>query len=285
MINYYRTGDGIDMYYKEEIEITEDDRIIIEKLCELLAQSKIDSYFYTHDQDFYLQLKVFRDEFNEAYDKGFSRYFISKNFYRWVTNNTVYKFTALLEALFKGLLEKFKDVNEDGVLTYKNCRCYRSYNVVTQSEEMAETTQEVNYRILQPEEVKLYENGMLQIEDNVVQTLECFHIKVEQQQEKVDSKKKKELIEQLRTLIYQRMCILLESNLKRANCVEVIQYRLILGILIAVIDKGFKPRFKKEVYESYEVARGVTVTMRSEFDYFKGVYSEFRHGNRNLIRL
>lgn len=284
MINYYRTGDGIDMYYKEEIEITEDDRIIIEKLCELLAQSKIDSYFYTHDQDFYLQLKVFRDEFNEAYDKGFSRYFISKNFYRWVTNNTVYKFTALLEALFKGLLEKFKDVNEDGVLTYKNCRCYRSYNVVTQSEEMAETTQEVNSRILDLQEVKLYENDELIIEDNLIQVMPCFHIKVESAH-KVDSKKKKELIQEIRTLVYHRMCTLLEANFKRANCVEIIQYRLILASLVRVIDASFKPRFKTEHYDSFEVAKNVTVNLKSEFDCFKARYAEFKHYKKNLIRL
>ena len=275
------------MYIKEEIEITKEDEVIIDKLAELLCLSeKIDGYFYTHDQEFFVQMGLFTNsEFEEAFDKGFAKYFIHKHFYKWVTNNTVYKFTALLEALFKGLLEKFKDVNEDGVLTYKNCRCYRSYNIATQSEEMAETTQEVNSRILDLQEVKLYENDELIIEDNLIQVMPCFHIKVVEQQEKVDAIIKKELIQEIRTLVYHRMCTLLEANFKRANCVEIIQYRLILASLVRVIDASFKPRFKTEHYDSFEVAKNVTVNLKSEFDCFKARYAEFKHYKKNLIRL
>ena len=272
------------MYFKEEIKITDEDKVIIDKLGELLCLTKIDGYFYTHDQEFFLQMGLFTNsEFEEAYDKGFAKYFIHKNYYRWVTNNTVYKFTTLLEALFKGLLQQFKDVNEDGVLTYKNCRCYRSYHIVTQSEEQAETTQEVNSKILQPEEVKLFENGMLEIENNIIQVLECFHIKV-QSADKVDSKKKK-LIKEIRTLIYQRMCSLLEPKFIRANAVEIIQYRLILASLLRVIDASFKPSFKSENYDRFEVARGVTVDLKSEFNYFKALYVDFKHYKKNLIKL
>ena len=271
------------MYIKEEIEITQEDMVIIEKLGELLCLSAIDDYFYVHDQDFYLQLKLFTEEFDEAYESSLIKYFIHKNYYKWVTNNVINKFTGLLESLFEGLLEQFKE-DADGVLAYKNCKAYRTYHIVTQSEEQAETTHDVSSRILQLNEVKAYENDELEIQDNVVQTLECFHIKVEQQ-EKVDAIIKKELIQELRVLIYKRICALLEANFKRSNCVEVIQYHLILGVLIGVINEGFKPRFKKEVYERFEVAKNVTVDLKSEFDYFKGVYAEFRQWKKNLIRL
>ena len=270
------------MYYKKEIEITEDDKVIIEKLGELLCLSKIDDYFYMNDQEFFAQLKLFTSEFEEAYDKGFGRYFSDKYYYKWTRNNAVYKFTALLEALFKGLLEQFNE-DADGNLTYKNCRAYRTYNIVTQSEEQAESTHDVSSRILDLNEVKAYENGMLEIEDNLIQTLECFYIKVEQ--EKVDGIIKKELIKELRTLIYQRMCDLLEANFKRSNCVEAIQYRLMLGILIGVIDKGFTPQFKKEHYERYEVAKNVTVELKSEFKHFSAVYAKLRHYKKSLIRI
>ena len=272
------------MYFKEEIEITDEDKVIITKLGELLCLSKIDGYFYVNDQDFFVQMGLFRSEFEEAYDKGFGRYFIHKNYYRWVTSNVINKFTALLEALFKGLLEQFNDEDANGVLTYNNCRAYRTYNLITQSEDQAETTHDVSSRILELNEVKAYENDELEIEDNLIQVMDCYCIRVEQQ-EKVDSKKKKELIEQLRVLIYQRMCILLEMNLKRANCVEAIQYQLMLGTLIGVIDASFEPRFKKEVYERFEVARGVTVDLKSEFNYMKARYAEFKHYKKNLIRL
>ena len=270
------------MYIKEEIKITDEDKVIITKLGELLCLTTIDDYFYD-GLEFFSQLKVFTDEFVEAYDKGFAKYFIHKNYYRWVTSNTINKFTGLLQALYRGLLEQFNE-DADGVLTYKNCMAYRTYNIVTQSEEQAETTQEVNSRILELEEVKPYENDMLEIQDNLVQTLECFHIKVDQQ-EKVDENVRKELVKELRVLIYKRMCALLESNFKRANCVEIIQYRLMLGILICVIDESFNPRFKKEAYERFNVAKNVTVTLKSEFDYFKGVYCELKHYNKSLIRL
>ena len=273
------------MYIKEEIKITDEDKVIITKLGELLCLTTIDDYFYD-GLEFFSQLKVFTDEFVEAYDKGFAKYFIHKNYYRWVTSNTINKFTGLLEALFKGLLEQFdKDVNVNGILTYKNCMAYRTYNIVTQSEEQAESdTHDVTSRILELDEVKLYENGMLEIEDDVVQTLQCVYIKVESA-DKVDSKTKKELVKELRVLIYKRMCALLEANFKRANCVEIIQYRLILGILIGVIDESFNPRFKKEAYERFNVAKDVSVTLKSEFDYFKGVYCELKHYNKSLIRL
>ena len=275
------------MFFKEEIEIKEDDKVIIDKLLELLCLTTIDDYFYTHDQEFFVQIGLFTNtEFEEAYNKGFSRYFSDKYFYRWVRNNTICKFTALLEALFKGLLERF-DEDEVGNLTYKNCRGYRTYHIVTQSEEQAETTQEVNSRILDLEEVRLYEKGMLEFEDNVVQVLECFHIKTESVEsvDKVDSKKKKELIREIRTMIYQRMCDLLEANFKRANCVEVIQYRLILGILIGVIDKEFKPIFKEECYSMFQVAKNVTVSMESEFKCFKARYVDLKHYKKSLIKL
>ena len=273
------------MYIKDEIDITKDDRIIITKLGELLCLSKIDDYFYD-GLEFFSQLKVFTDEFVEAYDKGFAKYFIHKNYYRWVTSNTINKFTGLLEALFKGLLEQFdKDVNVNGILTYKNCMAYRTYNIVTQSEEQAESdTHDVTSRILELDEVKLYENGMLEIEDDVVQTLQCVYIKVESA-DKVDAKVRKELVKELRVLIYKKMCALLEANFKRANCVEVIQYRLMLAILICVIDKGFEPRFKSECYDPYEVARGVNVSLKPEFNYFKATYAELRHYKKSLIRL
>ena len=272
------------MYYKEEIEITKEDEVIIDKLGELLCLTTIDDYFYD-GLEFFSQLKVFTDEFVEAYDKGFAKYFIHKNYYRWVTSNTINKFTGLLQALFEGLLGQFnEDADVNGILTYKNCKAYRTYTIVTQSEEQAETTQEVNSRILELEEVKPYENDMLEIEDDVVQTLQCVYIKVESA-DKVDSKTKKELVKELRVLIYKRMCALLEANFKRANCVEIIQYRLILGILICVIDESFNPRFKKEAYERFNVAKNVTVTLKSEFDYFKGVYCELRHYKKSLIRL
>ena len=273
------------MFFKEEIEIKEDDKVIIDKLLELLCLTTIDDYFYTHDQEFFVQIGLFTNtEFEEAYNKGFSRYFSDKYFYRWVRNNTICKFTALLEALFKGLLERF-DEDEVGNLTYKNCKSYRTYHVVTQSIEQAETTQEVNSRILDLEEVKLYENGMLEFEDNLIQVMPCFHIKALQQQEKVDSKKKKELIQEIRVLIYKRMCDLLEAQFKRANCVEEIQYRLMLGILICVIDKGFEPQFKKENYERFQVAKNVTVDLMSEFNHFSAVYANLRHYKKSLIRL
>ena len=163
-------------------------------------------------------------------------------------------------------------------------KAYRTYTIVTQSEEQAETTHEVNSRILDLEQVRLYENGMLEIEDNLIQVMPCFHIKVDQQ-EKVDENVRKELIKELRVLIYKRMCSLLESNFKRANCVEVIQYRLMLAILICVIDKGFEPRFKSECYDSYEVARGINVSLKPEFNYFKATYAELRHYKKSLIRL
>ena len=273
------------MYYKEEIEITKEDEVIITKLGELLCLTTIDDYFYD-GLEFFSQLKVFTDEFVEAYDKGFAKYFIHKNFYKWTTSNTINKFTGLLQALFEGLLGQFdKDVNVNGILTYKNCMAYRTYNIVTQSEEQAESdTHDVTSRILELDEVKLYENGMLEIEDDVVQTLQCVYIKVESA-DKVDSKTKKELVKELRVLIYKRMCALLEANFKRANCVEIIQYRLILGILIGVIDESFNPRFKKEAYERFNVAKDVSVDLKSEFDYFKGVYVEFTHYNKSLIRL
>ena len=268
--------------FKEEIKITEEDKLIIEKLGELLSLTKIDDYFYLGDLEFFAQLKLFTSEFDEAYECGFGLYFSDKYYYRWVRNNVINKFTGLLEALFKGLLEQFEDA--DGNLTYKNCKGYRTYHIISQSEEQAETTQEVNSRILELNEVKLYENGMLEIEDNVIQALECFYIKVEQQ-EKVDDIIKKELIREIRTLIYKRMCDLLEVNFKRANCVEEIQYKLMLGILIGVIDKGFEPRFKSEVYDRYEVAKNVTVDMKSEFNYFKARYVQLRHYKKSLIRL
>ena len=272
------------MYFKEEIEITKDDMVIIERLAELLSLSQIDDCFYTHDQDFYLQLKLFPDGFTEAYNKGFGRYFSDRYFYRWVRTNTLNRFTGLLESLFKGLLEQFENT-EDGILTYKNCKAYRTYNIVTQSEQQAESdTHEVNSRILTLEEVHLYKKGMLEFEDNIIQVLECFHIKVESA-DKVDSKKKKELIQEIRVLIYKRMCTLLEANFERANCVEEIQYRLMLAVLICVIDKGFEPRFKSEKYDSFIVAKGVTVNLQSEFNYFKGVYVDFRHYKKSLIRL
>ena len=275
------------MYFKEEIKITDEDKVIIAKLGELLCLSKTDGYFYVNDQDFFVQMGLFRSEFEEAYDKGFCKYFIHKNYYRWVTSNVINKFTGLLEALFKGLLEQFKeDENTDGILTYKNCIiAYRTYNIVTQSEQQAESdTHDVSSRILTLDEIKAYENNQLEIKDNIIQSLGCYCIRVEQQ-EKVDSKKKKKLIEQLRVLIYQRMCILLEMNFKRANCVEAIQYQLMLGTLIGVIDASFEPRFKKEVYERFEVARGVTVDLKSEFNYMKARYAEFKHYKKNLIRL
>ena len=274
------------MYYKEEIEITNNDRIIIEKLCELLAQSKIDDYFYVHDLEFFVQMGLFTNsEFEEAYDKGFCKYFSDKHYYRWVRNNVIYKFTALLEALFKGLLQQFENADEDGVLTYKNCRAYRTYHIATQSIEQAETTHDVSSRILTLEEAKRYETDELELEDNVVQVLECFHIKVESS-DKVDSKKKKELIEQLRVLIYQRMCALLEANFKRANCVEIIQYRLLLAVLTGTIDKSFEPRFKKENnYERFNVSRDVSVELRSEFDYFKARYLDLVHYKKSLIKM
>ena len=266
------------MYYKEEIEITNNDRIIIEKLGELLAQSKIDDYFYTHDQEFFVKMGLFTNsEFEEAYDKGFGRHFSDKHYYRWVRNNVIYKFTALLEALFKGLLEQFENANEDGVLTYKNCRAYRTYTIVTQSIEQAETTHDVSSRILTLEEAKRYETDELELEDNVVQVMPCFHIKTTESADKVDSKKKKELIEEIRVLVYQKMCSLLTKNFQRANCVEEIQYRLMLGVLIGVVNKGFKPRWKKENYDSYEVAKQVRVNMRSEFNYFEALYKDLVH--------
>ena len=275
------------MYYKEEIEITKEDEVIITKLGELLSMSQIDNCFFVHDQEFFTQLEVFPDGFTEAYTKGFTRFFSDKWYYRWVRNNSICKFTSLLEALFKGLLDRF-DEDEVGNLTYKNCRAYRTYHIVTQSEEQAETTQEVNSKILELDEVRLYENGMLEFEDNVVQVLECFHIKTEsiESADKVDSKKKKkELIREIRTMIYQRMCDLLEANFKRANCVEVIQYRLILGILIGVIDKEFKPIFKEECYSMFQVAKNVTVSMESEFKCFKARYVDFKHYKKSLIKL
>ena len=276
------------MYFKEEIEITEEDRIIIEKLGKLVCLSeKIDGYFYLHDQEFFVQLKLFTSEFNEAYDKGFARYFSDEYYYRWVRNNVISKFTALLEALFKGLLEQFEDVDANGVLTYKNCKGYRTYHIISQSEEQAETTHDVSSRILELNEVELYENGMLEIEDTIVQVMECFHIKVESTEsaDKVDSKKKKELIQEIRVLIYKRMCALLTENFKRSNCVEEIQYRLMLSILIGVINQSFKPQFKKESYDKYEVAKNVSVELKSEFAYFSGVYAKLRHYKKSLIRL
>ena len=270
------------MYIKEEIKITDEDKVIITKLGELLCLTTIDDYFYD-GLEFFSQLKVFTDEFNEAYDKGFAKYFIHKNFYRWVTSNVINKFTALLQALFEGLLGQFNE-DADGVLTYKNCKAYRTYTIVTQSEEQAETTHEVTSRILELEEAHLYENNMLEIQDNLIQVMPCFHIKVDQQ-EKVDAKVRKELVKELRVLVYKRMCSLLESNFKRANCVEVIQYRLMLAILICVIDKGFEPRFKSECYDSYEVARGINVSLKPEFNYFKATYAELRHYKKSLIRL
>ena len=269
--------------FKEEIKITEEDKLIIEKLGELLCLTKIDDYFYVGDLEFFAQLKLFTSEFEEAYDCGMSKYFSQKNYYKWVRNNVINKFTGLLEALFKGLLQHFNE-DEDGVLSYKNCRAYRTFNLVTQSEEQAESdTHDVTSRILQLNEVQAYENGMLEIEDNLIQTLECFYIKVEQ--EKVDAIIKKELIKELRVLIYKRMCDLLEANFKRSSCVEAIQYRLMLGILIGVIDKGFTPQFKKEAYENYEVAKNVRVDMKSEFKHFSGVYAKLRHYKKSLIRL
>ena len=257
--------------------------MIITKLGELLCLTTIDDYFYD-GLEFFSQLKVFTDEFVEAYDKGFAKYFIHKNFYKWTTSNTINKFTALLQALFEGLLGQFNE-DADGVLTYKNCKAYRTYTIVTQSEEQAETTHEVNSRILTLEEAHLYENDMLEIEDNLIQTLECFHIKVVESADKVDEKVRKELVKELRVLIYKKMCALLEANFKRANCVEVIQYRLMLAILICVIDKGFEPRFKSECYDSYEVARGINVSLKPEFNYFKATYAELRHYKKSLIRL
>lgn len=267
--------------FKEEIKITEEDKLIIEKLGELLCLTKIDDYFYISDQEFFAQLKVFTDTFDEAYECGFGLYFSDKYYYRWVRNNVINKFTGLLEALFKGLLEQFEDA--DGNLTYKNCKGYRTYHIISQSEEQAETTQEVNSRILELNEVKLYENGMLEIEDNVIQALECFYIKVEQQ-EKVDDKKKK-LIREIRVLVYKRICALLEKNFMRSNCAEILQYRLMLGLLIGVIDKEFEPQFKKEVYDRFEVAKNVTVDLKSEFSYFKARYVQLRHYKKSLIRL
>lgn len=277
------------MYFKEEIQITKDDEVIIYKLGELLCLSeKIDGYFYTHDQEFFVQMGLFTNsEFVEAYERGFGRYFSDRHYYKWVRSNVISKFTALLEALFNGLLEQFKeDEVEDGILTYKNCcRVYRSYNVATQTEQQEESTQEVNSRILDLQEVKLYENDELIIEDNLIQVMPCFHIKVVEQQEKVDAIIKKELIQEIRTLVYHRMCTLLEANFKRANCVEIIQYRLILASLVRVIDASFKPRFKTEHYDSFEVAKNVTVNLKSEFDCFKARYAEFKHYKKNLIRL
>ena len=275
------------MYYKEEIQITKDDMVIIEKLGELLCLSKIDNYFYVHDQDLFVQLKVFTDKFEEAYEKGFGRYFSDKHYYRWVRSNVINKFTGLLESLFEGLLEQFKeDNNANGVLTYKNCKAYRTYNVVTQSEQQAETTQEVTSRILTLEEAKRYENdGMLEFEDNLIQTMQCFHIKTTESADKVDSKKKKKLIEEIRVLVYQKMCSLLTKNLKRANCVEEIQYRLMLGTLIGVVNKGFTPRWKKENYDSFEVAKQVRVNMRSEFNYFEALYKDLVHYKKSLIKM
>ena len=271
------------MYFKEEIEITKEDELIIEKLGELLCLTKIDDYFYMNDQEFFVQLGLFTSEFEEAYESStLTKYFTDKYYYRWVRNNMINKFTGLLEALFKGLLQQFNE-DEDGVLSYKNCRAYRTYNIVTQSEEQAETTHDVSSRILQLEEVKAYKNDELQIEDNLIQVLECFYIKVEQ--EKVDAIIKKELIKELRVLIYKRMCDLLEANFKRSNCVETILYRLMLGILIGVIDKGFEPQFKKEHYDRFEVAKNVTVDLKSEFKHFSAVYRKFRHYKKSLIRL
>ena len=272
------------MYYKEEIQITTEDKVIIEKLGELLSLTKIDDYFYLGDLEFFAQLKLFTSEFEEAYESStLTKWFSDKYYYRWVRNNMINKFTGLLEALFKGLLQQFNE-DEDGVLSYKNCRAYRTFNLVTQSEEQAESdTHDVSSRILQLNEVKAYENGMLEIEDNLIQTLECFYIKVEQG--KVDGIIKKELIRELRVLIYKRMCDLLEANFKRSNCVEVIQYRLMLGILTGVIDKGFEPQFKKEHYDRFEVAKNVTVDLKSEFKHFSAVYRKFRHYKKSLIRL
>ena len=273
------------MYIKEEIEITQEDMVIIEKLGELLCLSAIDDYFYVHDQDLFVQLKVFTDKFEEAYDKGFGRYFSDKHFYRWVRSNVIKKFTGLLEALFKGLLLEQFNEDANGVLTYKNCIAYRTYHIVTQSEEQAEVT-EVTSRILTLEEAHAYAHDMLEIEDNLIQALECFHIKVEQQQEKVDSKnKKKESREEIRVLVYKRMCDLLTKNFQRANCVEEIQYRLILGTLIGTVDKSFTPSWKKENYESYEVAKQVRVNMRSEFNYFQALYKDLVHYKKSLIKM
>ena len=272
------------MYYKKEIEITEEDELIIEKLGELLCLTKIDDYFYLGDLEFFAQLKLFTSEFEEAYESStLTKYFTDKYYYRWVRNNMINKFTGLLEALFKGLLEQFNE-DADGNLTYKNCRAYRTYNIVTQSEEQAESdTHDVTSRILQLNEVQAYKNNELQIEDNLIQTLECFYIKVEQG--KVDGIIKKELIRELRVLIYKRMCDLLEANFKRSSCVEAIQYRLMLGILTGVIDKGFTPQFKKEHYERYEVAKNVTVELKSEFKHFSAVYAKLRHYKKSLIRI
>ena len=271
------------MYYKEEIEITKEDEVIVERLLELLCLSDIDDCFYTHDQEFFVRLEVFPDGFTEAYTKGFTRFFSDKWYYRWVRNNSICKFTSLLEALFKGLLDRFEE-DEDGVLTYNNCiKAYRTYHIVTQSEQQAETG-EVTSRILDLKEMHLYENGMLEIEDNIVQSLPCFHIKTESA-DKVDSKKK-EIIREIRVLVFKRMCDLLEAQFKRANCVEIIQYRMMLAVLIGVVDVSFEPRFKRENnYDSYEVAKGKIVSLESEFKYFKALYVDFKHYKKSLIKL
>ena len=59
-----------------------------------------------------------------------------------------------------------------------------------------------------------------------------------------------------------------------------------LGNLLGVIDKEFKPRFKSESnYDSFEVVKGVKLNLRREFEYNSARYHEFTHGNKNLIRL